>query len=270
MKLPQNLVLSSFFGFGVLLGMAASASAVSLPYVENFDVPPYVIDTPIAGQQGWFSKGTGNSPLAIITADPTGSGRGTLLKIGNEYNPGVRTAVGQSIDAPWSTGDLHVEYDIYGFNPEIFVTPSVFIGDSVNEWYAVAIEGMAGGYFRVNGSNAMQVPDIFLMEDTWYTVTVDIFWEAKTYNVTITDGFSTGSLANIPFWYDSAGYPVPANNMILFRNTDNFGVFDREQGYIDNLSITAVPEPSQVALMGMAAAFLALRLARRKGLLSLS
>lgn len=269
MKTVQNCIGACLVSLGAFAFSQGVALGVALPYYDQFDVPPYVLYEPIAGQQGWVSNGTGDSPYAYVANDPTGSGRGTLLWLDGNTE-GLRTSVGQLIDAPYSQQSMTVQFDIYGYLASTyFVMPWISIGDSATEYQSVFVEPMAAyggapGYFRLNGNSSIAVPNIEVKEHVWYTVTIDLFWEARTYNISVTDGVTTGQLSDVPFWYDSIGYPVSRNNMIWFRVPDNDGQFLNTGGYVDNLSIASVPEPSQILLLGLGGLVALTRLRKRQ------
>lgn len=247
---------SCLVGMGLFIGAGISAHAVLVPYNDTFSAPPYVNNTTIIGQNGW-QKFTGDDSSMIITNDPTGSGRGTVLYLTNASPSGYWAY--QTFDQAFATNDLRIRFDIYGTkpDPDAIVFPDVIIRDAVGlNSEAAALEARGNGVFRLNGNNSLVVPGITAQGGKWYTVTFNFSFNPKLYNFEITDGVSTGALYNVPFWSTANGV-----GWITFR-PQNFGdTF--EGGLVDNV-IVAVPEPSAVmfTLAGFGT-FLTLRRARR-------
>src|SRR5262245_25574359 len=109
MTLFPSFRLAFPLGLAVLFLWQAKASAVQTPYYDNFDVPPYTSNSTIVGLNGWTLTG-GSASGALVQPDPTGSGRGTVLRILN----GTGSSFGEVKKAipAIATGDARVTYDI--------------------------------------------------------------------------------------------------------------------------------------------------------------
>jgi hypothetical protein len=243
-----------FAASGLLLaGLAPMADAAYVVGPIDFG-SPYTVGA-INGQQGWVGAGGADVTNADGNAAPA-------LFIDNSQ---VGSSARKSIPAPYNTDTtqtMRVKYDIYGtLDSSTFTMPMVQIGDlGGSDWAAVMIEGMAAAAsppsiankFRLNGDSTKIVSGIDSLPNVWYTVTVDLSFADKEYDVTITDGTNTGTASDVPFWYDSLGFPVPGLNAVLFRKPGG-NTYPNESGYIDNFSVEMVPEPTALSLLGLGA-----------------
>lgn len=254
----SSVVCAAASGCLMLSGLAQVAGAAYIIGPDAIDVPPYTLGAAVNGQQGWVGSAAGST----IENGPAGTGSTSAIFIDNEKTGSMARHV---ISAPYSTDTtqtMRVKYDIRGtLDSSNFVMPMVQIGDlGATDWAAVMVEGMAasssaGSNFRLNGDNTKLVSGISTAINKWYTVTVDLSFGDKTYDISITDGTSTGTATNVPFWYDSLSLPVPKLGAVQFQKPNSSSTYPNDSGYIDNFSVEmiAVPEPGSLALLGIGA-----------------
>jgi hypothetical protein len=134
----------------------------------------------------------------------------------------------------------------------IFLT----IEDSVGTRAAAFRFGTAFGQTIDYGTNigtVWQPTSILWDTDTWYRLTLDVDYSAKTYNMAI-----NGTLVNsspIPFYNSlSASF----SQVRIFRGTNQAGMIT------DDLSVFAIPEPTSAAFVLMGASGLCLPRRRRQ------
>lgn len=243
MKKTLRSTLGCMAAAGCLWG-SVGLEAAALPYFDAFDVPPYVNNTTIVGQQGWQLL-NGTASAAVITNDFTGSGRGTSLFIGNgtggtpSGNYGnVKQTFGGITNDHWK-----VKLDFYGNLPSsTFAAPITEFYDDGGSTVASLAPLTAGvNKFRLNNNSSYDVPGIAVAGSTWYTAEFHFHMATLKYDFTITDGVSTGALNNVPFWLSTAG------NIDFVRFIPGIpGSYANESGLIDNISV--IPETSTALL----------------------
>jgi hypothetical protein len=243
----------------MLSGLAQVAGAAYILGPDGFDVPPYTANAAVGGQQSWVQQ----SGTTASIKDTGNVAYGTAIYIDND-NGGVGGKVYKLLPAHDQSQILRVKFDVYGSGGGgyYFNMPVAMIGDY---WgyggVAANVEGMGyggGDFFRLNGDNSLKVTGITSSPGKWYTMTFDLSYTNKTYDVSITDGTSTGTKTNVPFW--SAAGAFSGLNDITFRTADTPNN-PYESGYFDNLSVEliAVPEPTSLTLIGLGLGALVMR-----------
>ena len=239
-------LLSSLISAMALVGActAASQAYASVLYQTGFENPPFT-PGPIAGQDGWGVFG----PSAGSFVENTSAFAGSQAV---EVNPALFP--GQS--GPFKEVDTS--------SPIVDQSAEIFLKSSTNEtsWqYATLGPGFvnfAGGIDIDLGTGAIHAitqgfPVIgSFTRDGFHKVDLILDYATQTYDVDL-DGVTLAS--NIPFCGSGSGCtgsPPPTISSYGDGFFDSFGGITGQNdiGFIDNYSVSAVPEPSSMVLLG--------------------
>jgi hypothetical protein len=278
-----------------LLGLAAWASVALVGsaradtiYSTGFENPPFAAGSQLSGQEGWFAPSAGSPPgfpfnlnpgAAIIsTANPlTGTQSVQVLGSNLQADTGIAAITGGYYTAIGSyrhavdynagpAGITTVQASLYVGGPITagtnFFSASVAAvgsgGTGLGE-LAISSDGMVHAY---TGDDL--VPTFLFNASTtlgrWHTLAVVDNFAAQTSSFYV-DGVLLGTAA---FASDYAGDSTLARGSILTYAGTETANFQKANyaAYYDNFSISSVPEPSGIILLGIGSAAL-LGVARR-------
>lgn len=244
----------------ILLG-AGSVNAATI-VTSNFE----------SGYGGWTAVDnvTGNAPndassvtlsSAGQSSDDNGGADVQGVAINRQGNMGIDDLALQYAFTTTYTGDLTVTFDIQVGNGQ---TPSFLMRDAANN-QAVNLRfwgptsALAVHWFGASGVNNVNFDGggtVTLSSGNWYRVTVDTDMTAETFDLNILglDNSLNKTATGLSFRVDSAG-GLAGIDSVDFVHLAGAGATNNAPGatfYIDNASITAVPEPSAAALLGLA------------------
>ena len=235
---PIPAVLFSFLLFAVFSSVTASATTL---YSTSFEAPEFNA-APLGTQGGW-SPSFGTDP--IVTSAFARTGDQSLVVSGSG------AAFGQSeLAGSFSSTSA----------PQISIAYSLYL-DETADWsntfitWGFSAPGTFLGQIPVrNGSDAVLRPaddDLFpapIDLGTWIDLELVFDFSSQTQEGFV-NGVSIGSTA----------FPMPATELmagqLFFTNFDGNDI----TFYVDDMSITAVPEPSTAVLLGGGLALLGIR-----------
>ncbi len=275
---PKGII---FFVIPALLLMAGLSSAAPI----TFDVPPYALgnigalngstsNAPFTGQQGW-SLSTSNGNGTIITTTASG-----------EYGGGHALDGGTATGTTYIGGKLGI-VDITGVNSVTFdarfqasgVTAGFFGGSGNFDQTDFGMQfGGTGGslpfYRDAAFGTQTNAPSGTLVNGDWYRYSVSIgaslagnrsitMAVRDLTNGTDVDINGAGAGNDWTFSVTDAQFGVAPESAVggAVRVTRNNGA---NLAGIDNLQLTAVPEPATIAFLASAVGLLGLRIARRR------
>ena len=241
----------------VLVGscLAASQADAAVLYQTGFENPPFT-PGPIAGQDGWSVFG----PSAGSFVENTFAFAGTQAV---EVNPALFP--GQS--GPFKEVDTS--------SPIVTQSAEIYLKSSTNEtsWqYATLGPGFvnfaAGIDIDVTTGAIHSITQGFpvigtFTRNVWHNVSLDLNYATDTYAVVLDGSFLA---SNIPFCGNSGAFCTGSSTISSYGDGffDSFGGISGQNdvGYIDNYSVSAVPEPASLTLIG--SGLLALAFLRRR------
>lgn len=229
------------FAFALAAIAAPSWAHAEVLFATSFESPDYTAG-PLAGQDGWvnsfgldpvvtslFSQ-TGDQALELRRASPNDSTFGLTFRTGPYATTKPKVVVETSIYLAGSGG-----------RDGDFFSPIALLGNSIGGPLFTAQLGIR------NGDTAGDPPDqsVPIDTDTWIDLKIVLDFPSQTAERFV-DGVSLGM---IPF-----GDPPGGDTITELQQVEIFSIIDTfNPHYIDDLSITAVPEPSSVLLAGVAA-----------------
>lgn len=229
------------FAFALAAITAPSWAHAEVLFTTSFESPDYTVG-PLAGQDSWvnsfgldpvvtslFSQ-TGDQALEVRRASPNDSTFGLTFRPGPYTTAEPKVVVETSI---YLAGDGGWEGD--------FVSPIALVGNSIGGPLFTAQLAIR------SGETAGDPPDqsVPIDTNTWIDLKIVLDFPSQTAERFV-DGVSLGM---IPFGDPPGGDTITELQRVeIFSIVDTFNPF-----YIDDLSITAVPEPSSVLLAGFAA-----------------
>jgi hypothetical protein len=230
-----------------VLGLAGSASAVTLYDSNGFENPPIALGA-LAGQDGWTGGGGGGgaAPVVVTAPDPVLGQQAVRLEIPDLQ--GASSSMDHAIPAinPSPTGwnYVRVSYDIYRTGDNWASNLWWWWWDAGTPTYGLQWDAGASGpgVTLPNGWNpgAGSAP----------TVT------GRYANVTMVWDFAQGLAYS---WYDGAivdnGIPISGITALtgwsIVLGHDEGTGSGPEVAWIDNFVIEATPEPASLALLGL-------------------
>jgi hypothetical protein len=241
---PIRSVLCATVAMFALNGAHAIATTVTVLASSNFDPPAYTAGITVGGQgvgePGWAAPwqeigGTGGRGLVVTS--PANEGGGAVQLLADQE-------FGTSVEREWSAIDPIVRVDAY-----VYVTPGAAMdGQIVTATPASGeIDTRSAGEFEISGSGLINVynPARGGLVSTGFHTLPNAWNEYSLIVNTNTDTYS--------FLFNNQPYNPP--QPLGFRNSMFYvdGINLRAEGtlssYIDDVTVTAVPEPSSVVLL---------------------
>lgn len=231
---------------------------LSLPVVSHSAViADFESDTPGSSPSGWYN-GNGWD----VATDPTDSGNNVLSTTGRSDNLVSGTGNNATL-ADGATGVL--EFRVYFRSTSTGdinlgltdVSDLGSISQSNATFFGPLIRLVEGGIMLYDGSGggggSFLSADQSVSLNTWYTISMTIDNDVDHWSGTITGGafgsptaLTSGSSTDFGFRTDAAGDLV---NLALRANTNN-GFSNG--AFIDDITLTAIPEPQTYALIALA------------------
>lgn len=238
-KLILGLATSAMF-----LTMVGSASAVTLYDAQGFERPAFVPGA-LNGQDFWTggSLGGGTDPVVVTAPDPVLGEQAVRLEAGDSLED--LSLMEQTITLPSLAGQIvTVSFDIY--------RPTPVAGQAAQDlwWFWVDNGEPAGGLQWDGGATlpfggSLNTGAAVTIFDQYANVTMQ--WDfqqmkaSSWYNgVLVDDGFPISGITALTAWD------------ILLSNDAGDGT-GTSVAYIDNLIITAVPEPATLTALAVGA-----------------
>jgi PEP-CTERM motif len=232
----------------VLMSVGTITAYAGVLYSTGFENPPFTIG-PLAGQDGW--QVFGNTSVDV---------QSTVVYAGS-----------QAVWVDGTNGQSGPYHSDFSTGPLVALSAYLYLGSSSTQssWQ---FAGLGSGLFPFIGGidTNSSTNDIALItagfpvvgtftRDTWHNVYFVFDFTTQKYNFWL-DGTQLGT--NVPFCGDNGpclGETVSSYGTGLF---DTFGG-GNDSGYMDNYSVSTVPEPSSIALLGSGILSLAGMLWRR-------
>jgi|HubBroStandDraft_6_1064221.scaffolds.fasta_scaffold01041_4 hypothetical protein len=233
----------------IVMFMATPAMHAGTIYSTGFENPPFTLG-PLAGQDGWQVFGP------------------TFVDVQSNVVYAGSQAVWVDGSAASQSGPYHSDFST---GPLVGLSAYIYLGSSSTQssWQ---FAGLGSGLFPFIGgidtnpstNNIALITAGFpvvgtLSRDTWHNVYFVFDFTTQQYNFWL-DGTQLGT--NVPFCGDNGpclGEHVSSYGTGFF---DTFGG-GNDSGYMDNYSVSSVPEPSSIALFGSGILGLAAVLKRR-------
>lgn len=219
----------------------------------GFENPPYTLGA-LAGQDGWLAFGT-----TAITVE------NTTVKTGTQA-----VKVAGSIDGTQS-GAVHPDPST---GPLLDVNVDLMVTSSTNEtvWQFATLGPLGVGFLggvNIFGTSIVPItgsPAIIgtFTRNSWHNLDLIFNMTAQRYNISL-DGALLAS--NVAFCGDNsvcAGAVLGTLGAPVFDTVGLAGTIGNDSGFMDNLLVQTVPEPSTIALLGTGLLFIVRRTRRKR------
>lgn len=240
----------------LLLGLAVSnaptwASAEVL-YSTSYEAPDYSVGA-VSGQDGWDNS-FGFDPVVTSGFGRTGSQSLEVRQPAGKDPFGLTFRTG-----PYSTAApmVSVEHSIYLDGPDGWASPSTFLSP-------MALIGENGfvSQLAVRDGNRIEFGGevVGIETSSWIGLNMVLNFQTQT-----SSAFVNGTFLGSEDFANPAAELTQVEIFTIFDNTNFNAPGPSSSFFLDDLSITAVPEPSSVGILAFAAVgFIALRLRRLK------
>lgn len=198
-------------------------------------------------------SGTANATLSFtnnrLDFSSTG-GAQSLERLWNSDGTGSAAVTPLSYTTSWVT-TITATNTVSGLSGGDFVTTGLSFFNDDNEYFALMLSSTSSGFFAYAEQQTQSVANIALSDNT--DVTLRVAWDAGTHLLSAsysTDGstFTDVTSFNPVTGWNNTTYPVSNGfNFAVFGNTNVSGGVSAGQVYLDNYSVSAVPEPSTYA-----------------------
>lgn len=233
----------------ISIGAAASSQAGVLIAESHFNIPPFTPGIPVEGQggsePGWaapWQKLGGFDDRGHVVTSPTQDGNGAVQLF-------TDNVFGTSVEREWMNIVPKVRVDGY-----VYVNPGASMqGQIVTATPASGeIVSRTAGAFRIDSNGLIRVFDakasgfvptnFFTIPYQWNKYSLIVDMNTKTYNFLFNDQLFSSS------------HPLTLMNPMFYVDGINYSAAGSLYSYVDNVRVTAVPEPSTLipALMGTA------------------
>lgn len=228
----KSVFRTLFLGLVAAFAAASPASAGVL-YQTSYESPEYGAD-PLNGQEGWVNS-FGIDPLVTSSFARTGSQSLEVRQDDGQAPFGLTIRPG-----PYTTSapKVSVKHSVYvdGSDPWDFISPLALGGDNGFIAQLAIVDGLVAELGATNPGGAPSVP---IATDTW--IDLELILDFPTQTV---EGFVNGqSIGSGQFSNPSSQLTqVEIFHIYDFGSTGPSGSF-----FVDDLSISAVPEPATLA-----------------------
>lgn len=213
------------------ISVLATESNAALIYSTGFEPPTYTTGS-LSGQDGWTgfasvqstSAASGNQALQIHYTGSTFAPATHLL---------ATPTAGQIITIE---ADLRIHYPMQAQGDGVAVL--TVVGDSGT----IGRFGYILGHYRFGNMTFNVYGDPLAPNDTWHHFVFEMNFPMQTISATF-NGTSLGTLPII-----NAVAPTTLSSIRISANQASFPL----DAYFDNITITSIPEPGSLALLGLA------------------
>jgi len=245
--------------FALVVLTAAPSFALSI-LSANFDSPTYVVG-PLEGQASWqkaassstatVQSGVGMSGTQGVEVSRAAADDAYWWVPSATYPSGYGTPPNRYIDISWDMRVLQADTSNSMYGPFFGVVASQDDRSSTKWFGALGVDGATGELMYTGGAGGALVTvggsSGTVNFGDWHNYMIRLDVQTSTYSLYKDN---VGVLAGLP-WVDS-GLNSFTDADIMATASDGNGANATGKAYIDNFSVSQVPEPSTVAL-GLAA-----------------
>jgi hypothetical protein len=226
--------------------MTATSAFADVIATSNFNVPPYASGIPVDGQggsePGWaapWQKLGGFADRGHVVTSPTQEGTGAVQLFADQI-------FGTSVERHWSPIAPAVRVDAY-----VYVTPGASMDGQIVTLTDAAgeIDPRRAGTWRVNANGTISVFDgtvngyvatgFSTPTNQWNKYSLVADTTTNTYSFLFND---------VPF---NAGHTLPFMNSMSYVDGINLRALQTLTSYVDNVTVTSVPEPTGIVLAAL-------------------
>jgi hypothetical protein len=246
---------------GVLLALAATSRPAIAEILarSQFNIPPFTPGIPVAGQgasePGWLApwwKLGGFDDRGHVVTSPTQEGNGAVQIFADR-------SLGTSVEREWFVIAPIVRVDAF-----VYITPGAEMDGSIVTATPASgeIDPRRAGNWRIEASGLIALFDTTV--NGWVSTgfhTLPNQWNQYSLIADTTTSTYSFLFNDQPF---NSPHPLPFINPMFYVDGINLRAAGVLTSYVDNVTVTAIPEPSTLVLgaLGTLIAYFARRSAR--------